>query len=75
MSKKNSILILIFLFIISLTFAQNNNQRRKVRVGCMNHHHFIQQKDDGTFEGYAVEYMQELIKYTNWEVEYVVPHW
>lgn len=72
---KKIVSIVTLAFFAMFAFSEESKTARTVRVGCMNHHNFIELKEDGKFYGYAVEYLEELCKYTDWNVEYVLAPW
>jgi signal transduction histidine kinase/ActR/RegA family two-component response regulator len=51
--------------------AQDAPHPALVRVGYMNNPGFLQRKDDGSYDGYAYAYLNELAKYTGWKYEFV----
>ena len=73
------VLILVIIIIINLinpVYGDNNNQeKRKLRVGYIGYEGFIFQNIKGEFEGYGVEYLNEIAKYTNLDYEYVYCTW
>lgn len=46
-------------------------EQRIIKVGYADDPGFIEPKEDGTYDGYAVSYLQEIAKYTNWKYEYI----
>lgn len=46
-----------------------------VKVGYLNYPGFIKENENGDIVGYAVEYLAEICKYTNWKIEYVYAPW
>ena len=48
---------------------------RVVRVGYMDYNGFINAEADGSFSGYAVDYLDEISKYTGFRYEYVFGEW
>lgn len=55
--------------------AADNDEERLVRIGYIDYPGFIEQKEDGTYIGYAVDYLQEIAGYTGWKYEYVYDSW
>lgn len=50
-------------------------QERTVRIGYIDYSGFITQREDGTYEGYGVEYLREISEYTGWKYEYIYDSW
>ena len=44
---------------------------RVVRVGYLNSPRFLQQLDDGTYDGYGYAYLMEIARHTGWQYEFV----
>jgi signal transduction histidine kinase/CheY-like chemotaxis protein len=42
-----------------------------IRIGYSTHPGFIDKTDTGEYEGFGVEYLNEIAKYNNWEYQYV----
>lgn len=64
------IFISVYLFSISLCFAEN--QQKKVIVGYYENEVFQEGAEEGAVKrGYAYEYYQKLSEYTGWKYEYV----
>lgn len=42
-----------------------------VKVGVIDYPNYLMMNPDGTVTGYAMEYLEEIQKYTNWEYEFV----
>lgn len=53
----------------------DNSEEQIVRIGYIDYPGFIGQKEDGTYIGYAVDYLQEIAGYTGWKYEYVYDSW
>lgn len=49
--------------------------RKTIRVGYLDYNAFISQDKDGEYTGYAVEYLKEISKYTDWKYEYIFGTW
>ncbi|MDO5145880.1 MAG: diguanylate cyclase [Eubacteriales bacterium] len=45
--------------------------RRTVRVGCPSQKGLTFRTEDGKYEGYTIDYLEEISKYTDWTCEYV----
>lgn len=70
------LLILVLAFSMSsVAFATGFLPKKKVRVGHISHPGFIEHTESGEHVGYGVEYLDEICKYTNWEIEYVRDTW
>ena len=50
-------------------------EKQVVRVGYLDYPGFIEQNGNGKYFGYAVEYLEELSKYTGYTYEYVQASW
>ncbi|MBQ9118835.1 MAG: EAL domain-containing protein [Lachnospiraceae bacterium] len=46
-----------------------------IRVGYIDEKGFIEQKEDGTYYGYMVEYLNKISEYTGWEYEFIFGTW
>lgn len=77
--KKN-----IFIFSIILLFSFNFFYSLKtsayedtltVKVGYIDYDGFIEKNSDGTYEGYCIEYLNEISKYTNLKYEFIYSSW
>lgn len=55
--------------------AEDTTGKRVVRIGYIDYTGFITETEDGSYEGYGVEYLEEIAKYTGWEYEYVYDSW
>lgn len=55
-------------------FAENKSSKI-VRVGCVDTENFFKQDSIGKYSGYAIEYLEEISQYTDWEYEYVDGTW
>ena len=75
----SSVLVVIFCILFAIQpFALPSRHARgplTVRVGYIDYKGFIEPDDKGQFRGYAVEYLNEVSKYTNWRYEYVYNDW
>lgn len=48
---------------------------KTLRIGYIDYQGFIEKNADGTYEGYGVDYLNEIAKYTGWKYEYVYGTW
>ncbi len=68
-------LIMLLLLLTTATVptiaAEGNQDRRIIRVGYMNYPGFIEERRDGEMVGYCADYLDEICKYTDWDIEYV----
>lgn len=58
--------------------ADDSTQRKEskvIKVGYMDYKGFIERQSDGTYQGYAVSYLNEIAKYTGWTYEYKFDNW
>lgn len=53
----------------------NETEKKVVRIGYIDYAGFITEMPDGSYEGYGVEYLEEIAEYTGWEYEYVYDSW
>lgn len=78
MKKKTKILISIAVMIfmicaVNVSFVKAES--KVIKVGYIDYPGFIQKMDDGSYEGYGVEYLNEIAKYNNWTYEFVENTW
>lgn len=67
-------MVLLLLFCQSGTvIASEDNQT--VSIGCIDYSGFIEKSSDGTLSGFAVEYFNQIAKYTGWNYEFVDVSW
>lgn len=69
------IFILTLFRSVSLAAAEDTEQARKVRIGYIGYDGFIGMTKEGLYEGYGVEYLNEIASYTGWEYEYIFGTW
>lgn len=50
-------------------------ETRTIRVGYIDYTGFIELQDSGNYSGYAVQYLNEIAKYTGWSYEYIHGDW
>lgn len=55
--------------------AEQESEQKTVRVGYMDYDGFIDEQSDGTFSGYAAEYLAKISEYTGYHYEYVFGEW
>ena len=65
------LLLAIWCCSINMLLAGAQAAPRTIKVGYADDPGFIERQADGTYDGYAVAYLQEIAKYTNWKYEYV----
>ena len=53
----------------TVTEASESSERTVV-VGCIDYGGFVQQTEQGFFEGYGVDYLNEISKITGWNIEF-----
>lgn len=51
------------------------SEKKTVRVGYTDFHGFIDEMSDGTYSGYAAEYLDKIAEYTDFNYEYVYGEW
>ncbi|MEG0229126.1 MAG: transporter substrate-binding domain-containing protein, partial [Oscillospiraceae bacterium] len=57
------------------TFAIDYQEPRIIKVGYTDYYNFINKNNDDKMYGYAVDYLQEISKHTNFRFEYVYMDW
>lgn len=67
-----SFLCVITIFLSSITAFANG---KVVKIGYIDYENFIEKNQDDLYEGYGVEYLNEISKYTKWNYEYVYDTW
>lgn len=72
---KNFIIITLTLVFIFLCFPQKIHALEKINVGFIDYKGFIEKDSLGSYSGYAVDYLNEISKYTQWEYHYVFDTW
>ena len=76
--KRTMSMLLVLLLMLSLctpAFAASQSTPTTVKVGYIDYRGFIEQQEDGSFTGYAVDYLNEISKYTNFDYEYIQGDW
>lgn len=69
-----SIAVMIFMICaVNVSFVKAES--KVIKVGYIDYPGFIQKMDDGSYEGYGVEYLNEIAKYNNWTYEFVENTW
>lgn len=71
---KTLISILFIMIGINLSSSISVNAKT-IKVGYIDYPGFIEKNDDGSYEGYGVEYLKEISKYTNWKYKFVEDTW
>lgn len=69
--------ILLFILLIGtcLPMTASAEEKQVIRVGYIDESGFIELRDDGTYYGYMVEYLNKISEYTGWEYEFVLDTW
>lgn len=57
------------------TYATQVEDSNVIRIGYIDYDGFIEKTEDGDYEGYGVEFLEEIAEYTDWEYEYVYDSW
>lgn len=67
------ILVIVFIFLLSvnMSFAENNKEKKTVRVGWFDAPVLHAIDEDGNISGYDYDYLEACRYYTNWEYKYV----
>ena len=70
---KKCLIHLLFLFLACFLLAGSVIAAAPsvVRVGYMNHPGFLEQEEDGTYDGYCYAYLNEIAKYTGWKYDFI----
>ena len=58
-----------------ITAKADSDSQKIVKVGYIGYKGFIEKDGSGNYSGYAVEYLNEIAKYTGWKYEYVYGTW
>lgn len=70
------LLVFFMLFMLSTpALADAAETSETIRVGYMDYHGFIDKKKDGSYTGYAVDYLNKISEYTGYKYEYVFGEW
>lgn len=68
-------LVLCIGLLVPLSEAIGTVSTQVIRVGNFLYEGFLDRNEDGTYTGYAFDYLQEIAQYTGWEYEYVDVTW
>ena len=63
--------IAVFCLWLPFSAQATGETGRVVRIGYTEHPGFIEQREDGTYQGMGVEYFNEIANYTGWHYVYV----
>lgn len=66
------LLVIIYCFLTCSTISAASET---VKIGYIDYENFISEEKDGVFNGYGVEYLEQISKYTKWNYEYVFDTW
>lgn len=69
--KVITISIMTLLFFVICFPIKCNAEQQVIRVGYMDYPGFIEEQSDGTYIGYAAEYLAKISEYTGFKYEYV----
>ncbi len=76
LEKKTKIIGLVLLFIFTLfCFPERTKAVDTIKVGFIDYKGFIEKDNFGVYQGYAVDYLNEISKYTQWEYQYIFDSW
>ncbi|WP_050636251.1 EAL domain-containing protein [Candidatus Stoquefichus sp. SB1] len=75
MRERLSKLIIVVLLLIFCCFPQKIYALETIKVGFIDYKGFIEKSKTGVYSGYAVDYLNEISKYTQWEYRYVFDTW
>ncbi len=67
--------ICLTFFFSANIYAASRRENKTIRVGYIDYRNFIEQGADGTYTGYAVEYLDKISEYTGWKYEFVYDTW
>ena len=70
-----SILLLVCITLAAASPVMAADHRKIIRVGYIGYENFISQNERGGFEGYGVEYLNEISNYANVKYEYEYDTW
>lgn len=68
-------LALLLAAALPLNCAALSEDRKTIRVGYMDYQGFVNEMSDGSYSGYAAEYLSRIAEYTGWRYEYVYGEW
>lgn len=72
--KRLSVLLItaaVFLTAAFLHVPVHAEEQKTIKVGYFSNGDFMRKNEDGSYEGYDVEYYYMLAQYTNWNIEFV----
>jgi len=80
--KKTALFLSMLFLFTSNSFGEagtiiqspQTNQSNIIKIGFFENKYFMEH-NNGNVSGYAIEYLEEIKKYTNWEYEYVEDSW
>lgn len=78
MLRKPILFYIIFLYLFTIFFSFGEvfaKEQKIIKVGYTNYANLIEKKSDGSFDGYGVNYLAEIAKYTGWEYEFINDTW
>lgn len=78
MLRKPILFYIIFLYLFAIFFSFGEvfaKEKKIIKVGYTNYANLIEKKSDGNFDGYGVNYLAEIAKYTGWEYEFINNTW
>lgn len=65
----------VMLLLLTFPGTASGAPAKTLRIGYMDYQGFIQKGQDGVYEGYGVDYLNEISKHTGWQYEYVFGTW
>lgn len=68
----NIVLVMAFVF---LSIPQKIYALETINVGFIDYKGFIEKDGEGSYSGYAVDYLDEISKYTQWKYNYIFDSW
>ena len=74
MKKLVNIIFIVTFFLALIHGAESNESTRVLKVGYADCDPIFQD-EAGNYSGYAVSYLEEIARYTQWEYEYIFDSW
>ena len=78
MFRKTLLFYIIFLCLFTTFFELSEvfaEEKKLIKVGYSSYANFIEEKPNGSIDGYGAKYLNEVAKYTGWEYEFINDTW